>query len=58
MESKIAKYDFEPPTRMSGFYLYYNSSGRKANLNEAEVKIICNALRVRLGDLAEKFEAL
>ena len=57
MESKIAKYSFEPPTRMSGFDLCYNSE-LKAVLNEAEIKFICKALRTRFGELSEEFKSL
>ena len=57
MESKIAQYNFEPPTRMSGFDLCYDSA-LKSVLNEAEVKLICKALRTRLGELSEEFKSL
>lgn len=57
LESKIAQYRFEPPTRMSGFSLYYDSNHHSV-LNEVEVKLICKALRTRLGELSEEFKLL
>lgn len=57
MVSKIAKYNFEPPTRMSGFDLYYNSE-LKTVLNEAEIKLIYKALKTRLEELLNEFQSL
>lgn len=57
LESKIAKYSFEPPTRMSGFSLYYDSNHHSI-LNEAEIKLICTSLREKLGELTEEFKSL
>lgn len=57
MESKIAIYDFDPPIRDSGFRLYYHSQ-HEYTFNEAEVKYICSALKIRLKELTDKFDSL
>ena len=57
MESKIAKYNFEPPTRISGFDLCYRGE-LDTQLNEAEIKVICRALRTRLEELTKEFKSL
>lgn len=57
LEAKISGYSFEPPTRSSGLVLSCNSEV-KAFFNEAEVKLICEALKTRLEELSKEFESL
>lgn len=57
MDSHIAKYNYEPPTRMSGFDLSYQSE-YKITLNEAEVKLVCDMFKIRLKELCDEFEKM
>lgn len=57
MDAQIKKYEFNPPTRMSGFYLCFNSE-YKETFREVEVKIIHDALKTRLKGLMDELDAL
>lgn len=57
IESQVTKYNFEPPTRDSGFCLHYQSKYTQ-RLNEAEVEIICDVLKNRLKELYDDFALL
>lgn len=57
MNGVIAKYNFKPPTRISGFYLYYDNRC-EYTLNEEDAECVYNAFKARIKELTDKFDSI
>ena len=57
MDSEIEKYEFDPPTRMTGFDLVF-SGDHKKNLNEEEVELVRNIFKSEIEKITKELKLI